>query len=151
MTSDGTPWRPLVHVEDICEAVVEVLEAPRDAVHGEILNVGHDEQNYRIREIAEIVGWEFRGCELSFGAPNGDNRSYRVSFAKIRKHLPGFVCRRRAEDGARQLHQIFERIGMTAETFAARSFTRLAQLRYLCETRQLDAEFRWRPLISVAA
>jgi nucleoside-diphosphate-sugar epimerase len=152
MTSDGTPWRPLVHVEDICAAVVEVLEAPRDAVHGEIFNVGDDEQNYRIREIAEIVGSEFPGCELSFGASHGDNRSYRVSFAKIRKHLPGFVCRWRARDGARQLHRIFERIDMTAATFAAPPFTRLAQLRYLCETRQLDAELRWRPLsISVAA
>jgi nucleoside-diphosphate-sugar epimerase len=74
MTSDGTPWRPLVHVEDICQAIILSLEAPREAVHNEIFNVGDDEQNYRIREIAAIVGQVFDGCTVTFGRPSGDNR-----------------------------------------------------------------------------
>src|SRR5439155_25870280 len=97
MTSDGTPWRPLVHVEDICQAVALALKAPREAVHNEIFNVGDDEQNYRIREIAAIVGQVFDGCAVTFGPPGGDNRSYRTSFSKIRRHLPEFQCRWPAE------------------------------------------------------
>jgi nucleoside-diphosphate-sugar epimerase len=141
MMSDGTPWRPLVHVEDICQAVALALEAPRRNVHNEIFNVGDDDQNYRIREIAEIVADTFAGCELTFGAPSGDNRSYRVSFAKIRRHLPDFRCRWSAADGARQLRAVFERIGMTRDLFEAPPFTRLKQLKHLVETGQIDADF----------
>jgi nucleoside-diphosphate-sugar epimerase len=146
MTSDGTPWRPLVHVEDICQAVILTLEAPREAIHNEIFNVGDDEQNYRIREIAAIVGQVFNGCTVTFGRPSGDNRSYRTSFEKIRRHLPGFRCRWPAELGARQLREIFERIGMTKELFFFRGFTRLEQLKHLITTQQIDADFYWRPL-----
>jgi nucleoside-diphosphate-sugar epimerase len=146
MTSDGTPWRPLVHVEDICQAVILALEAPREAVHNEIFNIGDDEQNYRIREIAAIVGQVFDGCTVTFGRPSGDNRSYRTSFNKIRRHLPGFRCRWPAELGARQLREIFERVGMTEEMFFFRGFTRLEQLKHLIATRQIDADFCWSPL-----
>ena len=146
MTSDGTPWRPLVHVEDICQAVILALTAPREAVHNEIFNVGDEEQNYRIREIAAVVGHEFDGCTVTFGRPSGDNRSYRTSFDKIRRHLPGFRCRWPAQLGARQLRDVFERIGMTAERFLFRGFTRLEQIKYLLETRQIDADFYWRPV-----
>ena len=69
MTSDGTPWRPLVHVEDICQAVVLALTAPKEAIHNQIFNVGDDEQNYRIREVATIVGQVFEGCDVTFGKP----------------------------------------------------------------------------------
>src|SRR6516225_2295626 len=93
MTSDGTPWRPLVHVLDICEAVRCALAAPEKMVHNQIFNVGDNAQNYRVREIAEIVARVFPGCQLSFGPSGGDNRSYRVSFDKIRDRLPGFRCR----------------------------------------------------------
>jgi nucleoside-diphosphate-sugar epimerase len=144
MTSDGTPWRPLVHVEDICQAVTLVLEAPRDAVHNQIFNVGDAEQNYRIREIAAIVGQVFDGCTVTFGQPSGDNRSYRTSFEKIRRHLPEFQCRWPAEAGARQLRQIFGRVGMTEEMFLFRGFTRLNQLKHLIATQQIDRDFYWR-------
>jgi nucleoside-diphosphate-sugar epimerase len=146
MTSDGTPWRPLVHIDDIAEAIALALEAPRERVHNEIFNVGDDDHNYRIREVAEIVGTVFDGCALSFGPPGGDNRSYRISFAKIRRHLPQFRCRWTAELGARELHAVFARIGLSKELFAYRAFTRLAQLKHLIATRQIDAEFYWRPL-----
>jgi nucleoside-diphosphate-sugar epimerase len=146
MTSDGTPWRPLVHVEDICQAVILALEAPREAVHNEIFNVGDDEQNYRIREIAAIVGQVFDGCTITFGQPSGDNRSYRTSFEKIGRHLPEFRCRWPAEAGARQLREIFEWVRMTEEMFLFRGFIRLKQLKHLIATQQIDADFYWRPV-----
>jgi nucleoside-diphosphate-sugar epimerase len=144
MTSDGTPWRPLVHIEDICEAILLALEAPREAVHNEVFNVGSDEQNYRIRDIAEIVAQSFPGCVVTYGPASADNRSYRVSFAKIRRHLPGYRCRWTAERGARQLRQVFERIAMSKEVFNYRAFTRLQQLKYLVATRQIDKDFYFR-------
>jgi nucleoside-diphosphate-sugar epimerase len=143
MTSDGTPWRPLVHGLDICGAIAAVLQAPRDAIHAQTFNVGDTEQNYRVREIAEMVAGAFPGCRLSFGAPSPDNRSYRVSFDKIRKHLPGFRCAWTARRGAKQLHDLFERIDMKPEVFQHRTFTRLKQLEYLIRTRQIDDRFFW--------
>ncbi|HEX6993807.1 MAG TPA: SDR family oxidoreductase [Gammaproteobacteria bacterium] len=145
MTSDGTPWRPLVHVTDICRAIIAVLEAPADDVRGEIFNVGRNEENYRVREIAEIVASSFPGCEITFGPSGGDNRSYRVSFDKIHDRLPSFRCEWSAAEGARQLREVFETVEMTPETFGFRAFTRLKQLHYLQRTKQIDAEFYWRP------
>jgi nucleoside-diphosphate-sugar epimerase len=145
MTSDGTPWRPLVHVEDICQAITLSLEAPREAVHNEIFNVGDNRQNYRIREIAAIVGQAFDGCAITFGAPSGDNRSYRTSFDKIHRHLPEFRCRWPAELGAHQLRQVFSYIKMTRDMFSFRGFTRLEQLKHLIATEQIDTDFFWRP------
>ena len=144
MISDGTPWRPLVHVEDICQAIILALNAPREAVHNETFNVGDDEQNYRIAEIATIVGRVFDGCPISFGAPSGDNRSYRTSFQKIRHHLPDFQCRWPAELGAHQLREVFEAVKMTDEMFSFRAFTRLRQLTHLISTGQIDDDFYWR-------
>jgi nucleoside-diphosphate-sugar epimerase len=143
MTSDGTPWRPLVHVLDICEAIVAVLEAPREVVHNHVFNVGSTEENYRVRDIAQIVAETFPGCTVTLGTNDGDNRSYRVSFEKIHTQLPGFRCRRNATMGARQLHAVFERISMTRDIFEFRAYTRLRQLEHLISTRQIDDKFFW--------
>ena len=143
MTSDGTPWRPLVHVLDICEAIACVLEAPQEAIHNQIFNVGHDDDNYQVREIAEIVAAVYPGCELSFGQAGGDNRSYRVDFSKIHNQLPGFQCAWNARKGAQQLQGVYERIGIDAAGFDARTFTRLKQLKYLSATGQIDDQFFW--------
>src|SRR4029077_7058052 len=115
MTSDGTPWRPIVHGLDICQAIIGVLESPLEAVANEVFNVGDTEHNYRVREIAEVVGEVFPGCTVSFGPPSPDNRSYRVSFEKIRKHLPTFKCQWDARRGAQQLLDLFRRIDMTGD------------------------------------
>ncbi len=144
MASDGTPWRPLVHGLDICRAILAVLAAPREAIHNEILNVGDTQHNYRVKEIAETVAETFPGCRLTFGQPSSDNRSYRVSFEKIRKHLPGFKCAWNARSGAQQLYNLFKRIDMPAEVFLHRTFTRLKQLEYLIRTQQIDEQFFWR-------
>src|SRR5579883_1432975 len=144
LTSDGSPWRPLVHVLDICEAIACALAAPRDVVHGEIFNVGYGEQNYRVREIAEIVAEAFPGCELTFGKSDGDSRSYRVSFDKIHCALPGFTRRRDAALGARQLRDLFLAVDMSSETFQFRAYTRLEQLEHLIRTQQVDENLFWR-------
>jgi nucleoside-diphosphate-sugar epimerase len=144
MISDGTPWRPLVHGLDIAQAIIAVLEAPVEAVHNEIFNVGDNAHNYRVREIAEIVAAAFPGCTLAFGSAGSDNRSYRAAFDKIRKHLPGFECAWDAKRGALQLSELFKRIDMTPETFEFRTFTRLKQLEYLIKTQQIDDHFFWR-------
>ncbi|BAY34022.1 NAD-dependent epimerase/dehydratase [Nostoc carneum NIES-2107] len=143
MTSDGTPWRPLVHALDICKAIVCVLEAPRDIVHRQIFNVGDTANNYRVREIAEIIADVFTGCQLSFGDNGADNRSYRVSFEKINTMLPGFKCDWNAQLGAEQLFKLFSQIDMTEDTFLFRGFTRLKQLEYLIRTQQIDKDFFW--------
>lgn len=144
MISDGTPWRPLVHVLDICEAIACSLEAPREIVHNQIFNVGDTKHNYQIKEIAQIVSEVFPGCNLILGTNSGDNRSYRVSFDKIASRLPGFRCRRDAFAGATELRELFERINMSREVFECRAFTRLKQLKYLVETQQIDENFFWR-------
>jgi nucleoside-diphosphate-sugar epimerase len=149
MISDGTPWRPLVHALDICKAIRTVLSAPREAVHNEVFNVGATDQNYQVREIAEIIAEVFPGCTLSFGEESSDNRSYRVSFEKIEAHL-GFRCDWDARRGALQLLELFRRIQLTPELFTAPPFTRLKQLQHLIATGQLDQGFFWKPLPEAA-
>jgi len=144
MTSDGTPWRPLVHGLDIARAILHVLDAPRAAVHNQVFNVGHTQHNWRVREIAEIIAGVFEGCRLSFGPSGADNRSYRVNFDKINAALPGFHCEWDAQRGAEQLHAIFSRIDMTPELFNARPFTRLKMLEHLLRTGQIGTDFFWR-------
>lgn len=143
MVSDGSPWRPIVHIEDIIDAVRCTLEAPAAAVNGEIFNVGATSENYRIREIADIVAQAFPGCEVSAGPPSGDNRSYRVSFDKIASKLPGFQARWTAQRGAEELRKLFERIEFSPQTFEFRAFTRLKQLKYLQRTGQINEDLFW--------
>ena len=143
MTSDGTPWRPLVHVLDICKAMALALEAPVEAVGGQTFNVGDDGQNYQVREIAEIVARQFPGCVTTFGQADADNRSYRVSFARIREHIPEFACEWPAERGAEQLARLFTRIDLTHETFTAPPFTRVQQLQRLAAIGAIDRDFFW--------
>ncbi|MEH3079211.1 MAG: SDR family oxidoreductase [Quadrisphaera sp.] len=143
MNSDGTPWRPLVHGLDIAQAIRRVLTAPVEAVRGEVLNVGSEEQNYQVRDIAEKVAAAFPGCELSFGPASADNRSYKVNFDKIKKVLPDFECQWDAARGAQQLHDVFEAIQLDEATFNGRGHTRLKQLEHLLSTGQIDAELFW--------
>lgn len=145
MDSDGTPWRPLVHILDISQAVARVLAAPEDDVRGQILNVGSDGQNHQIREVATIIGGVFPGCEVSFGPSGQDNRSYRVSFAKIAKVLPGYSCAWSVADGARQLRAVFERVGLTGEDFTGPAYIRLKRLQQLLASGQIDSSFYWVP------
>ena len=143
MVSDGTPWRPLVHALDIAQAIVCTLHAPRGTIHNQIFNVGETTHNYTIREVAEVIARIFPGCRLTFGQQGADNRSYRVSFDKIKDQLPDFCCTWDALRGAQQLRDLFEQIGLTSDIFNGRGFTRLKQLEYLIQTRQIDQDFFW--------
>ena len=143
MTSDGSPWRPLVHVRDIAQAIACALEAPRSSIHNQVFNVGSNTENYQVKEIAEIVADAFPGCALTFGNSDGDNRSYRVCFDKINSVLPGFKCRNDATTGARELHELFQRIDMPRQVFEFRAYTRVEQLKHLLRTGQIDDEFYW--------
>lgn len=143
MVSDGSPWRPIVHIEDICEAVRCAVQAPAASINGQVFNVGSTAENFRIREIAQLVSQAFPGCEVSAGPPSQDNRSYRVSFDKIAAKLPGYKTRWTALQGAQELRRLFERIAFTREVYEFRAFTRLKQLKYLERTGQIDGDLFW--------
>jgi len=143
--SDGTPWRPIVHVEDISRAFLAVLEAPRELVHNESFNVGQNQENYQIRELAEIVAGVVPGCRIEY-APGGgpDRRSYRVDCSKIRQRLPQFQPQWTARRGAEQLYECFRRYGLRREDLEGPAYKRLAHVRRLLEAGQLDENLRWK-------
>ena len=143
MDSDGTPWRPFVHILDIARAIDCVLRAPRDVVHGEIFNVGSTDQNYQIRQIAQVISDTLPGCSLSIGDSRGDARNYRANFDKIHERLPGFATRYDVERTAQQLINVFRAIDMTVEEFEFRGYTRIKQIQHLLATRQIDDRFFW--------
>lgn len=143
LTSDGSPWRPLVHVQDVCDAFAAVLDAAPEVVHNKTYNVGDSDQNYRVAEIAQIVAGAFPGCPVTTGAPSGDSRSYRVSFDRIANELPGFRCRRTAADGAAELARVFADVDLALSDFEGRHFTRLTQLKHLLSTGRLSADLFW--------
>ncbi|WP_432548510.1 NAD-dependent epimerase/dehydratase family protein [Kineococcus sp. SYSU DK004] len=144
MTSDGSPWRPLVHGLDIAKSIRAVLDAPREAIHNQVFNVGDSKQVYRVREIAEAVGRALPEAQVTFGRSNGDNRSYKVNFDKIHASLPGFSCDWDADRGAAQLVEVFKAIDLDEATFTGRGHTRLKQLEHLIRTEQLDKDLFWR-------
>jgi nucleoside-diphosphate-sugar epimerase len=143
LLSNGTPWRPLVHVQDVCHAVQLALEAPAERVAGVAMNVGSDDQCYRVIDIARIVAAAFPGCKIEVGPPSPDNRSYRVSFARINGLLPQFRCQWNAERGALQMKHLFQRIGLEASEFGAPPYTRQKMVNRLRQQGQLDDRLRW--------
>ena len=142
--SDGTPWRPITHVRDISAAIVAVLEAPREVVHNEIFNVGRTDENYRIRELAEIVADTIPGSRVEY-APGGgpDKRCYRVTCDKIRRVLPNFRPQWTARKGAAELHDAYRGNGLTAEDIKRGRYIRIAQIQGLQRNKQLDTSLRW--------
>ena len=144
LKSDGTPWRPIVHIEDITRAFIAALAAPADAVRGQALNVGRDDQNYRIREIADIVKETVPGCEIAFAEGAGpDKRNYRAAFGKIARVLPGFRAEWDARRGARQLYEVYKDIGLKLEDFEGPRYRRIDQLKQLMASGHLGADLRW--------
>ena len=144
LISDGKPWRPLVHITDICEAITCVLEAPRNLVHNEIFNVGSTSENYQIRDIANIIAEVFPESRISFGQTDSDNRSYRVSFDKIHQCIPDFRCRYNVQMGAVELRNLFEQIELSKKTFNKSPFTRLKQIKELIANQEVNERLFWR-------
>ncbi len=144
LKSDGTPWRPIVHIEDISRAFLAVLAAPKDLVRAEAFNVGRNDQNYRIREIAEIVNETVPGCEIAFAEGAGpDLRNYRADFSKIARVLPAFRPEWDARKGARQLYEAYQNIGLKVEDFEGSRYRRIDQLKALLDSGHLGSDLRW--------
>ena len=119
--SDGTPWRPIVHIRDIIAAALAALEAPREAIHNETFNVGRTEENYRIRELADIVAETVPGCRIEYAADGGpDKRCYRITFEKIARELPNFRPQWTARKGAQELYDAYRAAGLDRRRCRAR-------------------------------
>jgi nucleoside-diphosphate-sugar epimerase len=142
--SDGTPWRPIVHIRDIIAAVVAVLDAPREAVHNQTFNVGRNDQNFRIRELADIVAETVPGCRVEY-APGGgpDLRCYRVSFDKINRVVPAFKPQWTARMGAKELYEAYRDAELKAVDMEQGRYVRLAEIRRLQQAGSLDGELHW--------
>jgi nucleoside-diphosphate-sugar epimerase len=143
--SDGTPWRPLVHVQDISNAMLAVLHAPRELVHNEAFNVGANSENYQIREIAEIVAQVVPGAKATFAEGGGpDQRSYQVDCSKIARVLPEFTPQWTVRAGAEELYEAYVRNGLTFDEFTGTRYLRIKRVRELQEAGRLDDDLRWR-------
>jgi nucleoside-diphosphate-sugar epimerase len=144
LKSDGTPWRPIVHIEDIARAFLAVLAAPPETVRAQALNVGRNDQNFRIREIAEIVKDTVPGCEIAFAEGAGpDQRNYRADFSKIERLLPGFRPEWDARRGARQLYEAYRSVGLAVGDFEGARYRRIDQIRHLMASGHLAPDLRW--------
>jgi nucleoside-diphosphate-sugar epimerase len=142
--SDGTPWRPIVHVQDISRAFAAALVAPREAIHNQAFNVGSNGENYQVMELAEIVRDTVPGCQVEFGPGAGpDPRSYRVDFNKLGRLLPDFRPQWNASFGAKDLYSALQQIALSFEDFQGRKYIRLGQFKHLLERGQLDSTLRW--------
>lgn len=147
--SDGTPWRPLVHVEDFCRAFVAVLHAPRPLVHNVAFNVGRTDENFRVSELAEFVRQAVPGSHVTY-APSGapDPRSYRVDCSKLAATLPEFQPQWTVPRGVEQLCEAFRAYGLTREDFGGSRFMRVRHIQALQRTGRVDGELRWQPAAS---
>ncbi|MBI4333150.1 MAG: SDR family oxidoreductase [Chloroflexi bacterium] len=143
--SDGTPWRPTVHVEDLGRAYIAALESPIEVVHNQAFNVGQNRENYRIRDMADVVKRIVPGCEVEYTYEHGaDSRTYRVSFDKISSKLKGFSPEWDVEKGVRQLYEAFKAHGLTLEEFTGNKYIRLNQLKRLVDQKSVDATLLWK-------
>ncbi len=142
--SDGTPWRPIVHIRDIIAAILAVLEAPQEAIHNETFNVGRTEENYRISELAAIVVSTVPDSHVEY-APDGgpDKRCYRINCDKIRRMLPGFRPQWTARQGAKELYDAYRTIGLTAGDLERGRYVRISHIQRLLKAGQLDNSLRW--------
>jgi nucleoside-diphosphate-sugar epimerase len=142
--SDGTPWRPIVHVEDVGRAFIAALQAPRERIHNEAFNIGLDDENFQIRHLADIVKETVAGTEVTY-APGGepDKRSYQVDFGKVRRQLPEWQPQWTARKGAVQLRDAYQRVGISLQDFEGPRFRRIDLLKRLMSEGKVDNTLRW--------
>lgn len=152
MKSDGTPWRPIVHVEDIARAYVSILNAPRELIHNEAFNIGATSENYQIRDLAEIVKDIVPNCRIEY-APDAspDLRCYRVDCTKMAKTIHGFKPQWTARRGAEQLYMAYNKVGLTIEDFEGPKFKRISHVTKLIADGMLDDSLRPRSAQKTAA
>jgi nucleoside-diphosphate-sugar epimerase len=143
--SDGMPWRPLVHIEDISRAFVAALHAPREKIHNEAFNVGRNEENYRVREIADAVPEVVPGSEVTYADDaSPDIRNYRVDCTKILETLPEYKPRWTVRKGIEELYEAYKRVGLTEDEFLGSRYLRIKHVQSLQQQERLDADLRWR-------
>ena len=142
--SDGTPWRPIVHIRDIVAAILSVLDAPKEAIHNETFNIGQTEENYRIRDLAAIVAETVPGCRVEY-APDGgpDKRCYRINCDKIRRLLPEFRPQWNARRGAQELYDGYRAAGLTFADIERGRYTRISHIQRLITAGRVDRSLRW--------
>ena len=142
--SDGSAWRPLVHVEDFCRAFLAVLAAPRDAIHNQAFNVGRTSENYRVRDLADLVRSLVPGSRVRYVDGAGpDPRSYRVDCSKLEETLPAYQPVWTVERGIRELRDAFAQRGLTEREFLGDRYFRIKQIQRLQEIGSLSADLRW--------
>ncbi|MCL4803590.1 MAG: SDR family oxidoreductase [Anaerolineae bacterium] len=148
LKSDGTPWRPVVHIEDMALAFVAALHAPRELIHNEAFNVGRPEENYRIRELAEIVAEVVPGSRVEFAeGASPDKRNYRVDSSKIARTLPEYKPQWTARRGAQELYEAYQRVGLQVEEFEGPRYRRIDHIKMLMAEGRLDDRLRWRATV----
>lgn len=142
--SDGTPWRPIVHVNDISQAFALCLTAPQEIIHNQAINIGTNTENYQVRELAEIVKEIVHDAKVEYAGKTGpDPRNYRVDFTKLSSLLPEYKTRWTARQGVQQLYKAYQDFDLTPEDFQGRKYIRLNQLKHLLNANRLDGELRW--------
>jgi nucleoside-diphosphate-sugar epimerase len=142
--SNGEPWRPVVHIEDVCRTFLQFLEAPTEVVHNEAFNNGADTLNWRVIDLAKAAQKAVPGSDIEIRAQaDADQRTYRASFAKLRRTFPDFCFKWSPETGAVELAEAFRRVGLDRDKFECNDFTRLKWLRGLIEQGKLDDNLRW--------
>ena len=150
LKSDGTPWRPVVHIEDMALAFVAALHAPRELIHNEAFNVGRPEENYRIRELAEIVAEVVPNSRVEFAeGASPDKRNYRVDSSKIARTLPEYKPRWTARKGAQELYEAYQKVGLQVEEFEGPRYRRIDHIKMLMSDGRLDDRLRWRTAVPV--
>jgi nucleoside-diphosphate-sugar epimerase len=143
--SDGTPWRPIVHIRDIIAAMLCVLEAPKSAIHNATFNVGQTEENYRISELAEIVTATVPGSKIEYFPGGGpDKRCYRVNCGKVRRVLPNFLPRWTARKGAQELYESYQAVGLTSDDLQGSQYFRVKHIQKLRDSGELDSSLQWK-------
>lgn len=144
MKSDGTPWRPLVHIEDITQAVICALNAPQETVHNLAVNVGSNEENYQMRELAQFVKETVPNCEIDYVEDAGpDERSYRVNFDKIHRVFPEFKTKWTAKKGVEECYQSYLKHGLNKDDYEGIKYKRIAHIKMLIADGKLDSNLRW--------
>ena len=143
--SDGTPWRPVVHIEDISRAFLAAMEAPKDRVFDQAFNIGRDADNFQIREIADMVQEEVPGSRVEYAEGAGpDKRCYRVDFAKVTRQLPEFKPQWTVRLGIKQLHEAYKSVNLRIEDLEGSRYLRIKHIQRLQELEKLDSDLRWR-------
>lgn len=150
LKSDGSPWRPVLHIEDMSRAFVAVLEAPRELIHNEAFNVGRSSENYRIRDLAQIVAETVPGSYIEYAEGAGpDKRNYRVNSDKISRTLPNYKPTWTARQGAQALYEAYQQVGLQPEEFEGPRYRRIHHIKHLINNGRLSNTLRWQTPVSV--